>query len=406
MGKFRAYEPEQAWLLPPSVGDVLGSGHLSFFVHEIVERLDLRAIEDSYSEEGQPGYDPRLLLKLWLYAYCLGITSSRRLEQRTREDLGFRYLAGGLTPDYWTLNAFRRRHGKAVNDVFTQVLEWAREQGWGRLGHVAIDSTRVAANVSRESVVNEEKLRKRRAALRRQIRQWQKQCNEESAQEAGGTQMESETWRRKLGQIPKQLKQLRKSGLKKMSVTDPDSRFLRTRAGFELGYTGDIAVSEDHLIVAQRVTQNPTDTKSLNEMVEQVEQRCGATPQQVSADSGFYRNEEIQAVMDRGADAYVPDSNMAQELNGGPSADQTAGCIVNYGTVVSRMREKLRSAQGRAIYGKRKGLVEPVFGTLKEQRQGRKFRLRGLKNVAIEFCFMTLAFNLTRLHRISLQAAG
>lgn len=122
MGKFRAYEPDQAWLLPPSVGEVLGSGHLSFFVHEIVERLDLRAIENSYGDEGQPGYHPRLLLKLWLYAYCLGITSSRRLEQRTREDLGFRYLAGGSTPDYWTLNAFRRRHSKALNDVFTQVL--------------------------------------------------------------------------------------------------------------------------------------------------------------------------------------------------------------------------------------------------------------------------------------------
>jgi transposase len=406
MGKFRAYEPDQAWLLPPSVGEVLGPGHLSFFVHGIVERLDLRAIENSYGDEGQPGYHPRLLLKLWLYAYCLGITSSRRLEQRTREDLGFRYLAGGSTPDYWTLNAFRRRHGKALNDVFTQVLEWAREQGWGRLGHVAIDSTRIAANASRESTVTEETLRGRRAAIRRRIRQWQKQCNEESAQEAGGTQTETDGWRRQLEQIPRQLKQLRKSGLKKLSVTDPDSRFLRTRSGFELGYTADIAVSEDHLVVAQRVTQNPTDTQSLDEMVEQVEQRCGETPRQVSADSGLYRNEEIQAVMDRGADVYVPDSNMAQELNGGPSAERTAGCIVHYGDLVRQMRAKLRTAAGQAVYQKRKGLVEPVFGTLKEQRQGRRFRLRGLKNVALEFCLMALAFNLTGLHHLHLHAAG
>jgi len=102
MGKFRTHDPEEAWLLPPSVEYVLGADHLSFFVHEIVERLDLRAIEDSYSDEGQPAYHPRLLLKLWLNAYCLGITSSRRLEQRTREDLGFRFLAGGSTPDHWT----------------------------------------------------------------------------------------------------------------------------------------------------------------------------------------------------------------------------------------------------------------------------------------------------------------
>jgi transposase len=405
MGKFRTYDPEQAWLLPPSVGEVLGADHLSFFVHEIVERLDLRVIEDSYSDEGQPGYHPRLLLKLWLYAYCLGITSSRRLEQRTREDLGFRFLAGGSTPDYWALNAFRRRHAKAMNDLFTQVLEWAREQGWGRLGHVAVDSTRIAANASRDRIVTEEKLRSRRAALRRQIRQWQKQCNQESAQEAGGTQTETDTWRQKLEQIPRQLKRLRKAGLKKQSVTDPDSRFLRTRTGFELGYTADIAVSEDHLIVGQRITQNPTDTRSLEAMVEQVEQRCGETPQQVSADSGFYRNEEIEALKARGVDAYVPDSNLAQELNGGRSADQTAGCIVHYGAEVSQMRAKLRSEEGRAIYRKRAGLVEPVFGTLKEQRHGRRFRLRGLENVAVEFCLMALAYNLSRMHRLRLLPA-
>lgn len=405
MGKFRSYDPGQAWLLPPSVRDVLGADHLSFFVHEIVERLDLRAIEDSYSDEGQPGYHPRLLLKLWLYAYGLGITSSRRLEQRTREDLGFRFLAGGSTPDYWTLNAFRRRHAKALNDLFTQVLEFAREQGWGRLGQVAVDSTRIAANASRDRIVSEEKLRSRRAAIRRRIRQWQKQCNEESAQEAAGTQTETETWRQKLEQIPRQLKRLRKAGLKKQSVTDPDSRFLRTRAGFELGYTADIAVSEDHLIVGQRITQNPTDTRSLEAMVEQVEQRCRETPRQVSADSGFYRNEEIEAVTARGVDVYVPDSNLAQELNGGRSADETAGCIVHYGAQISQMRAKLRSAEGRAIYRKRAGLVEPVFGTLKEQRHGRRFRLRGLEKVAVEFCLMALAYNLSRMHRLRLLPA-
>jgi transposase len=402
MGKFRAYDPGQAWLLPPSVEDVLGANHLCFFVHGIVERLDLKTIEDSYGEEGQPGYDPRLLLKLWIYAYCLGVTSSRRLEQRTREDLGFRFLAGGAMPDFWTLNAFRRRHGRALNDVITQVVEWARGQGWARLGHVAVDSTRIAANASKQRIATEEKLRAERAAIRKQIRQWQKQCNVESAQEAGGTQMETDAWQRRLEQIPAQLKKLRKQGLKKMSETDPDSRFLRTRSGFELGYTADVAVSEDHIIVAQRVTHNPTDNQSLEEMVEQVEQRCGETPRRVSADSGFYKTEQIEAVMARGADVYVPDSNMAQELNGGPSANQTGGCIRNPGELVRLMRDKLRSPEGRAIYQKRAALVEPVFGTIKEQRQGRKFRLRGLANVSIEFCLMTLAYNLTRLHHLHL----
>ena len=129
--------------------------------------------------------------------------------------------------------------------------------------------------------------------------------------------------------------------------------------------------------------------------MEQVEQRCGETPQKVSADSGFYRNEEIEALKARGVDAYVPDSNLAQELHGGRSADQTAGCIVHYGAQVSQMRAKLRSEEGRAIYRKRAGLVEPVFGTLKEQRHGRRFRLRGLEKVAVEFCLMALTYNLS-----------
>ena len=159
-------------------------------------------------------------------------------------------------------------------------------------------------------------------------------------------------------------------------------------------------MSEDHLVVAQRITQNATDNGSLDAVVEQVEQRCGATPERVSADSGFYRNEEIAAVMKRGAEVYVPDSTMARELNGGSSADEKRGCIARYGELVNGMRERLRSEAGRAVYDRRKALVEPVFGTLKEQRQGRRFRLRGLDKVSIEFCLMTLAYNLTRLYHL------
>lgn len=396
MGKFRAYEPEQAWLLPPSVKDVLGEGHLSLFIHEALERLDTRAIEDSYSFEGQPGYHPKLLLKLWLYAYCLGVTSSRRVAQRTREDLGFRYLAGGAEPDHWTLNHFRHRHPRALNDLFTQVVEWARAQGWARLGHVAIDSTRIAANASRDGIVTKEGLRHERTRIRKQIRNWQKQCEREEQQEAAGTEG-PEDWRKRLDEIPRQLKQLRKSGLKKQSKTDPESRFLRERGRFVLGYTADIAVSEDHFVVAQRVTQEGNDNGSLAPMVAQVEERCCARPVVVSADSGFYAGEQLQTVLAQGVEVFIPDSNLACELNGGPNAD---GVKPPRSELVQTMRTKLRSNHGQAIYRKRKALVEPVFGTLKAQRDGRRFRLRGLAKVGIEFCFLALAYNLTRLHQL------
>lgn len=404
MSKFRAYDPDQVWLLPPSVGEVLGDQHLSLFVHRIVERLDTSAIESEYSNEGKPAYAPKMMLKLWLYAYALGVTSSRRLEQRIREDLGFRYLAGGCEPDFWTLNAFRKRHPRALNNIFTQVLEWAREQGMARLGHVAIDSTRIAANASRDRIATEEQLRRKRAELRRKIRSWQKQCDGEAQQEAAGTRVEIDRLEERLQQIPGQLKRLRKSGLKKQSITDPDSRFLRERRGFVLGYTADIAVSEDHFIVAQRVTQQAHDSGSLTPMTEQVGRRCGKKPDLVTADCGFYQTEQIKGLQDQSLAVYVPDSNLAAELNGGPPAEQTDGCVKSRSELTQAMRAKLRSPEGRAVYNKRRALVEPVFGVLKEQRQCRRFRLRGLEKVGIEFCFMALAFNVARLFQCAIPS--
>src|ERR1700680_3567913 len=176
MPSFYPYHPEQPYLLPPSVREVLSEKHLCFFVSRAVERLDLSSFERAYSDEGHPAYHPALMLKVWLYAYALGVTSSRRLEQRIREDLAFRYLAAGAQPDFWALNEFRKRHGRAMNDVFTQVVETARSVGLGKLGHVAIDSTRIAANASTSCTDSLEKLRAERAKIRKNIRQWQQQC--------------------------------------------------------------------------------------------------------------------------------------------------------------------------------------------------------------------------------------
>ena len=239
--KFLTYNPEQAYLLPPSVREVLGEDHICFFVHQVVERLELSAFEQGYVEEGRPAYHPALLLKVWLYAYALGVTSARRLEQRVREDLAFRYLAAGAGPDFWTLNQFRTRHARALNDLFTQVVELARSLGMGRLGHVAMDSTRVAANASQDRVETVAKLRAERAKIRRQIRRWQKQCDTQSCEEAAGRQLSGKQMaalEKRLEEIPRCLERLRKSGLKRRSETDPDSRFLRDRKGFTLGLHG------------------------------------------------------------------------------------------------------------------------------------------------------------------------
>ena len=398
MSRFLPYNPDQAYLLPPSVKDELGADHLCFFIRDVVRRLDLSSFEEAYSEEGGALYAPELMLNVWLYGYALGITSARRMERRLVEDLAFRYLAGGARVDNWTLSEFRRRHGRGINDAFTQVLEWARQIGWGRLGRVVIDSTRVKASASRDRVDTEQKLRKERAKLRRQVRQWQKACDRDDT-EPGGLRVAIQEAERKLAEMPRRLERLHKSGMQRLSRTDEDARFLRQRGqGFELGYTAEIAVSDDHLIVGQRVTQNATDNQSLLPMVEAVEQQTGSPPAQVVADSGFFSVANIQELAKRGIDGYVPDSNLARELNTGHRA---AGIGRNRirSPQLHRMRQKLRSPAGRAVYRRRKAVVEPVLGVLKQQRGMRQFRTRTLMKVGVEFTLAALAYNLTRLHQ-------
>jgi transposase len=397
MAKFLDYNPDQAYLLPPSVRDVLGPDHLCFFIRRVVAKLNLSVFRDEYGEEGGQAYAPEMLVSVWLYAYALAVTSSRRLEQRIREDLAFRYLAGGAAPDHWTLNEFRRRHAKGLNDLFTQVLEVAREAKLGKLGHVAIDSTRLAANASRNRIDTEQALREARARIRWDIRRWQKQCDAEDPNEGAGVKVDGEVLARleeQLAEIPARLERLHKSGLKKLSRTDPDSRFLRERGGFTLGYTATLAVSEDHLILAQQVTQDTNDNEALLPMVDRVEQQCGEKPLQVSGDSGFFSLENLQALEERKIDAYVPDSNLARWLNRGGRLRQRATDPVH-----RRMRRKLRDPAGRRVYQRRKAIVEPVIGVLKEQRGMRRFARRGLAQVAVELALAATAYNLTRLWR-------
>jgi len=397
MPNFYPYHPEQAYLLPPSVREVLGDQHLCFFISRAVEQLDLSDFERRYSQEGHPAYHPALMLKVWLYAYALGLTSSRRLEQRVREDLAFRYLAGGAQPDFWALNEFRKQGARALNDVFTQVVEMARGLGMGRLGHVAIDSTALAANASLGRMDSETRLRAERARIRRKIRHWQQQCDGDDPNEAAGTELTAEAVRgleERLSEIPRRLERLKKADVKRLSQTDPDSRVLRDRQGFLVGYRASIAVSEDHLIVAQRVGQERADNGLLVPLAEAVERTCGERPQRVLADAGFFSVENLEQLAERGIDGYVPDSHLARELSRGV---RVRGHAAARRPAHRRLRQKLRSPAGQAIYHRRKHMVEPVLGVLKEQRGMRRFRYRGLDKVAVEFTLAVLAYNLTRM---------
>jgi len=387
MPNYFEYSPEQAELLPRHVREELPKQHLCFLIHEVVESQDLSRFDEAYSEEGQRAYDPRLMLKVWLYGFAVNVRSTRKLERRIQEDLGFRYLAGGLRPDHKTLSEFLRRHGEAIEELFTQVLGWARQAGMARLGRVAIDSTRIRANASPDRLQDKD---------RQQLRRWRQEMESADPDQDPGMEVESQTverlreqWRKPVGQ----------ASAKRVSRTDADARFLRERGGrFALGYSGELAVSQDHFIVAVRVTQQATDNASLLPMIDEVERRCGRRPRQVLADSGFYSGANLEGMKQRGIDGYVADANLAGALNRGQPLRQGNRAVRHRETL--RMRRKLRTARGRATYLHRKAMVEPVIGILKQQRGMRQFLRRGLLNVGREFLLAAMSYNLTRAHSI------
>jgi transposase len=396
MPRFFEYDPNQAYLLPPNVKDVLGAEHLCFRLHAMVEQLDVGRFEEAYAAEGRMAYPPGMMLKVWLYAFCLGVNSTRRLERRIQEDLAFRYLAGGLAPDHKTLSEFLRRHRRAINDVFTQVVQMARRAGLGKLGHVAIDSTRVRANASRRSMVDwKQRQRQQWARDRRLVRAFQQKASEQDPEEDGGVHLSVQQQQALEQQA---VPALPKKGRQQVSRTDPESRFLRTAQGWELGYTADLAVSDDHLIVATRVTQNATDNASLVPMVEEVERQCRARPEKVTGDSGFFSGGALYAMKDLGIDLYVPDNNLKHEMQTGKRAVGIGKNRIR-DPEHRRMRAKMRGRAGRDIYRRRQAVVEPVFGILKEQRGMRKFRRRGLAAVTTEWTLAATAYNITRILR-------
>jgi hypothetical protein len=280
--------------------------------------------------------------------------------------------------------------------MFTEVLMFLRRAGMARLGTVAIDSTREKAQASRDRVLRQDRLEQE---LRQKVERWQRELDDDPDREPG-----TRVGQGQMEQVRQQLQKLRESGESKLSTTDPEARFLRERGGrFVLGYTAEVAVSEDHFIVAQRVTQNKSDNEALVPMVDEVERRCGARPQRVLADCGFFSNQNLREMEERGIEAYLPDPNMARELSTGEMA-RGVGRMTVSNRHLRRSRRRLRSVQGRAWYKKRKGLVEPVIGILKEQRGMRQFQRRGLSKVALEWTLAAIAHNLIRYYNLRRRA--
>ena len=420
---FRPYEPDQLLLMPPALQDWVPEGHLARLVCDVVETLDLSAIEDSYEEErGYPPYHPSMMVKLLVYGYCTGVYSSRRIAGKLQDSVAFRFLAAGNEPDFRTISDFRKRHGQALAGLFDQVLQMCREAGLVKLGRVAIDGTKIKANASKHKAMSYGRMKQKESETRRQVKELLQRAEQTDAAEdrlygrdrrgdelpaelatregrlkkirEAKTALEAEA-RRKAeaeGQDPKQAKPPDK---RQHNFTDPESRIQKTSDGFIQGYNAQLAVDDEfQIIVSQDVTATAPDVNELLPTVERIEDKLGSKPEQVLADAGYWSEENVRALEAQGIEPFIATKKMKH----GPPQPAPRGRPPKDLTVRERMARKLRTKQGRTIYARRKVLAEPVIGQIKQARGFRQFLRRGVQKVRQEWALVCLAHNLCKLH--------
>jgi len=464
MKTFKAYTPNQTYLLPPDMVDWLPAGHLALFISDVVDQLDLKLIYASYEDggdRGQPPYHPAMMMKLLLYAYCTGKPSSRKIEKSTWEDVGYRVLSADQHPDHDSISEFRKRHLKALSGLFLQVLLLCQKAGLVKLGHVALDGTKVKANASKHKAMSYDRMGKAEEQLKKEIEELLKQA--EATDEAedmkygkgkNGDELPEELKRRESrlakikaakaaleaesqekamikaeevrGQVEERERKEEETGQKtkgKMPVipdpkkavpkdkaqrnfTDPESRIMKDGAskGFEQAYNAQIVVDDaSQIIVATGVTQETNDKKQLIPMIKQVKENLGDLPKNLSADAGYFSETNVTAPDLKAVDLYIPPDRQKH----GEKPVAIKGRAPKNLSVADRMRRKLRTKAGQEIYRFRKAIVEPVFGQIKEERKFRRFSLRGLVKVESEWTLVCLTHNLLKLFRSGylLQAA-
>lgn len=443
---FRPYSLAQGILLPPDLRDWVPAGHLAHLISDLVEdSLDLSRIYGAYGElRGAPPYDPRLLTKLLLYGYATGVFSSRRIERAVHESIPFRYLAGNQLPDHKTISEFRRIHLAALMGLFDQVLEICRRAGLVELGHVALDGTKIKANANKHKAMSYAGMQEREPKYEQVVREWlaraeaedqaedrlygkdrrgdelpeefqhaesrlrklreAKAALEREAREAAATAAAEKA---QAAQLPADEVQARADAAAQDAVpkpkaqrnfTDPESRIMvNGDKAFIQGYNCQTAVDDtDHqVIVARGVSNQAADNPLLLPMVVAVAWSTGEIPQCISADAGYGAAANVLALEAVGIDAYLAQGREGRYRYGETVADEPSPGTLS---AQQRMAEKLRSEPGHAVYKRRKHVVEPPYGFIKQSLGFRQFLLRGLEKANGEWSLVTTAYNLTRLH--------
>ena len=450
-------EIDQSLMMPPSLHDWLPENHLARFVADLVPTLDLSAFYGSYEEKdgrGQAAYHPVMMVRLLLYGYCIGVVSSRQIEKRTYEDVAFRYLSADEHPDHSTINGFRKRHLGALAGLFVQALQLCQKAGLVKLGHVAVDGTKLQANASKHKAMSydrmseaEDKLKAeveellkraeaadaaedekekkgesdklpeelaRRESRLKKIRQAKAELEAEAKQKAeqekaaaeakiAARREQEEQTGKKMGGRPPQVpdpEQAVPDAKAQRNFTDADSRIMPDGAhkgSFVQAYNAQIVVdAEAQIIVAADITQQPNDKQQLAPMLAQVEPNTGVKPVASSSDTGYWSPEQIADKRIEGIDLYVA---TGRDKHGASTETMASAEPDKTDSAREQMKQKLQSAAGRAIYKMRKAIVEPVFGQIKECRHFRRFSLRGLENVRAEWKLVCLTHNILKLFR-------
>ncbi|MGH6830134.1 MAG: IS1182 family transposase [Methylocella sp.] len=438
---FRPWRIDETQLLPPCVLDFVPEGHVSRFIVALVrESLDLSAISGSYTSGlGQPPFDPRMMTALLLHGYASGVYSSRRIARAAQERADFMMIAALDPPDFRTISDFRKRHLKALAGLFVQVLKLAEKAGLVKLGHVALDGTKIKANASKHKAMSYARMKQREAELQAEVDRWlaaaeaadaeedalhgrdkrgdempdwvadkakrlakireakaaleaeAKAAAEEKAQVEG----EAEEKRAALGKKKPGKKAAKPSDepdpKAQRNFTDPESRILKTKDGYIQGYNAQAAVDgEAQIVVAHGLTPSMSDHGQLAPLIDGIETHLGRRPKEASADAGYLSEANLAALQDRGIAAYIATGRAKHPAD----ANRKTG-----GPLTQAMRRKLRRAGWRTRYRLRKQIVEPVFGQIKQARGFRQFLLRGLEKVKAEWAMICIAHNITKLAR-------
>jgi transposase len=444
-------------LLPPDLRQWIPQDHLAHYILDAVESLPLTTLRVNERGTGDEQFPPRMMLGLLIYCYATGTFSSRAIERATHTDVAVRFLAGDTHPDHDTICEFRRQNAAVLAESFGQVLELARELKLLKFGQLtlAADGTKVLANASKHSAVSYQRAGEQIELLRREVAQLlakaeqadttplqdglsipaeitrrrdrleklqaartvieERACHraaqEQPSYEAKQTERAARRARgQRVGGREPQAPAATPSPKDQYNFTDPESRIMKAGNGshFEQAYNAQAAVETDsRLIVAARVSDAPNDKEQLVPTVQAVPSPVREKVTAVLADNGFYSAVAVAAV----------------EANGGPTVYAAVEKTGHHRSVsdleqraepppppvgsapVERMRHRLRTSAGRVLYRLRQQTVEPVFGIIKEAMGFRRFSLRGQAGAELEWTLVCLAYNLRRLHRLSVVAA-